>query len=780
MATVLRSADAPAVVPPALLELAARTIYFPVRHHSPNCARLVRDFIRHERPAAVLIEGPSDFNKRLAELRLPHQLPIAIYSYVHLSDGSRRGAFYPFCEYSPEQQAVLAAAEVGAVTRFIDLPWAELAAERDAAVNRYSDAELRFGRYVRTVCRRLGVEDFDAAWDVMIEQDGALSLEEYFARCHHYCCQTRALQDEISPSDERREACMARFVAAAEAEFPEGRILVVTGGFHSPAIQRRVTDGDFRSPPSSPDAPTVTDRGIALTPYSYERLDSLRGYEAGMPNPGFYHQVWRNRAAGDAVSHHPLLVQLVDRLRKRGQTCSTADLIAVETMARALATLRGREEVWRNDLLDAVTGSLVKEELDRRNSPFLAAVHDVLRGGERGRLAAGAALPPLVLDLQNELHRLQLEPQPAPRDVTLELESPGDLEKSRVLHRLRLLSITGFERVDGTDIAGRENLTRWFEVWSLRWRPELEAASIEAARYGSSLREGANARLLERAQAIERDAEQAALVLLDAALAGGDLPPLLLNELAGLIATDNDFLAVSAALGHLLFLFQFDEVLGTGGHPALGELLAGASARGVWLLEQLGQVTGQERKMLVALKTLLDVFERAQGPLELDREEFVAVLQRVQDDTLQSAVMRGAAAGALANLGAVEAERIRADLRLFADPTQLGDYLSGLFFLARELAQRDPELVRGIDDLLVQWSADEFVAALPSFRLAFTYFTPREKHHLLTTLFKALGLGPAQPLARLEVDPQAAAAALAAESRVFGIVNRFGLRGGDA
>ena len=29
-------------------------------------------------------------------------------------------------------------------------------------------------------------------------------------------------------------------------------------------------------------------QGIALTPYSYERLDSLTGYEAGMPNPGFY------------------------------------------------------------------------------------------------------------------------------------------------------------------------------------------------------------------------------------------------------------------------------------------------------------------------------------------------------------------------------------------------------------------------------------------------------------------------------------------------------------
>lgn len=86
-----------------LLDLNQPIIFVPVRHHSPACARLVRDLALRLRPTAVLIEGPADFNERLDKLRLPHTLPIAIYSYVQSqADGQRRGAFYPFCEHSPE------------------------------------------------------------------------------------------------------------------------------------------------------------------------------------------------------------------------------------------------------------------------------------------------------------------------------------------------------------------------------------------------------------------------------------------------------------------------------------------------------------------------------------------------------------------------------------------------------------------------------------------------------------------------------------------------------
>src|SRR5262245_49835124 len=109
---------------PAILDLSAPVVLFPVRHHSPACARALRRLALDLGPSMILIEGPSDFNDRLHELHLRHELPIAIYSFVRLPDGTRRGAFYPFCVYSPEWQALQVAREIGAEARFIDLPWA--------------------------------------------------------------------------------------------------------------------------------------------------------------------------------------------------------------------------------------------------------------------------------------------------------------------------------------------------------------------------------------------------------------------------------------------------------------------------------------------------------------------------------------------------------------------------------------------------------------------------------------------------------------------------------
>ena len=111
--------------------------------------------------------------------------------------------------------------------------------------------------------------------------------------------------------------------------------------------------------------PTAADRGIALTPYSYERLDGLKGYESGMPNPGFYHQAWEDGTSGQDRTHRQLLSRVAKILRERGQPISAADLIAVETTARGLAALRGHAIVWRRDLVDGIAAALVKDESGR-------------------------------------------------------------------------------------------------------------------------------------------------------------------------------------------------------------------------------------------------------------------------------------------------------------------------------------------------------------------------------------------------------------------------------
>src|SRR5437879_527772 len=101
------------------IDLAARVVYFPVRHHSPACAWHVRRLIRELRPKHVLIEGPRDATPLIPFLTHERtRMPVAIYTtYVQRRGDdlpARHAAYYPLCDYSPELAAIRAAAETGA------------------------------------------------------------------------------------------------------------------------------------------------------------------------------------------------------------------------------------------------------------------------------------------------------------------------------------------------------------------------------------------------------------------------------------------------------------------------------------------------------------------------------------------------------------------------------------------------------------------------------------------------------------------------------------------
>lgn len=201
-----------------------------VRHHSPACARLVRETIERLRPAHVLVEGPADFTGRLDELLLGHEPPVAIFSYHR--DGDRVGRCWtPFCGYSPEWIALHAGRAVGADVRFIDLPaWHPAFADRD---NRYADAEKRYAEATGRLLREFAVDNTDILWDHLFEigDEGGLAerLDAYFDLIRG--------EADAGADDAAREAYMARWIRAAEAAADGRPVVVVTGGFHTPALR---------------------------------------------------------------------------------------------------------------------------------------------------------------------------------------------------------------------------------------------------------------------------------------------------------------------------------------------------------------------------------------------------------------------------------------------------------------------------------------------------------------------------------------------------------------
>ncbi|ASV09517.1 hypothetical protein B2G50_14190 [Leptospira interrogans serovar Canicola] len=108
--------------------------FFPIRHHSVSASLALQKYINDLRPSIILMEGPYDFNPKLEELILPHTLPIAIYSVIRDEQGISKGAYYPFCNYSPEWIALQTAKSLKIPARFIDLPWADLCSIKSLSV----------------------------------------------------------------------------------------------------------------------------------------------------------------------------------------------------------------------------------------------------------------------------------------------------------------------------------------------------------------------------------------------------------------------------------------------------------------------------------------------------------------------------------------------------------------------------------------------------------------------------------------------------------------------
>ncbi len=737
-----------------------------VRHHSPACARLVRETIAAHRPAHVLIEGPADFSGRIGELLLGHTPPVAIFSYVR--DHTRtRLSWAPFCDYSPEWIALTDGHAAGAEVRFIDLPgWRATETE-----NVYADAERRYAEASERLCAAFAVDNTDVLWDHLVEAHPRDGLAE---RLTTYFDLVRGEAD-AGAEDTAREEYMARWIAAAAAR-DDGPVVAVVGGFHRPALLARLaTAGAGPEWPEVPAIPEDTEVGSYLVPYSNRRLDAFTGYASGMPSPGYYQRLWES---GPKEAATGLVADVVTRLRARRQTVSTADLISAKALAEGLAALRGHPHPARTDVLDGLVSALVSDALEQplpwsARGPLAAGAHPVvvemvaaLTGDRTGRLHPDTPAPPLVGAVAEELATLGLD---GDRDVRLDLTDSVDLRRSRVLHRLRVLGIPGVTRKSGPS-AGRDATAA--ERWQLTTSDRREAALIEAAARGGTLPDAAAATLA--AQAASRD-EVGALagLLYDAALCGlADLAGDLTTRVAAGVRSARELAPLGAALRVALGLWRHDRLLGTAGSPLLGTVVTTATTRALWLAEGVrGGDAPAEPARLRALAAVRDAVRDGGAALDLDREVAVGVGGRLFANQDAPPDLRGAGLGLCWALG----EPVTAADAVPRSPSVLGDWLAGLFAVAREEVLDDDGLTSVLDGLVSALSAHDFLIALPALRQAFEFFPPAERERFATALVARRGGGSARALLRVRADPVLVASGAAIEEAIDEMLTRAGL-----
>jgi hypothetical protein len=740
-----------------------------VRHHSPACARLVRETIAAHRPAHVLIEGPADFSDRIGELLLGHTPPVAIFSYVRGAGGTRL-SWAPFCDYSPEWIALTEGRAAGAEVRFIDLPaWRATDTE-----NVYADAERRYADATEQLCRALSVDNVDVLWDHLVEAHPYDGLAE---RLTAYFDLVRGEAD-AGAEDTAREEYMARWVAAAAAR-DDGPVVVVVGGFHRPALVARLaTATEDPEWPPVPDVPEGTEVGSYLVPYSNRKLDAFTGYASGMPSPGYYQRLWES---GPKEAATGLVADVVTRLRARRQAVSTAHLISAKALSEGLAALRGHPHPARTDVLDGLVSALVSDALDQplpwsARGPLRPGAHPVvvemvaaLTGDRTGRLHQDTPAPPLVGAVAAELAALGLD---GDRDVRLDLTDATDLRRSRVLHRLRVLWIPGVERRSGPS-AGRDATSA--ERWQLTTAEQREPALIEAAALGGTLSDAAAATLATRA-GHRHEVGALAGLLYDAALCGlADLAGDLTTRVAAGVRSARELGPLGAALRVALGLWRHDRLLGTAGSALLGTVVTTATTRALWLAEGIhGGAVPAEPARLRALAAVRDAVRDGGAALDLDAEIAIGVGGRLAANQDVPPDLRGAGLGLCWALGAPVAPSHAVPRA----PGVLGDWLAGLFAVAREEVLDDDGLTSVLDELVSALTAHDFLVALPALRQAFEFFPPAERERFATALVaRRGGAGSGRGLLRVRADPVLVAGGAAIEEAVDEMLTRAGLAG---
>lgn len=738
----------------------------------------------------MFIEGPASFTPLIPLLlHRDAKAPFAIYtSFAEaaataepLADArtrslppSRRAAYYPFCDYSPELVALRVGQSLGAKLRFIDLDYpaqvrAEQAAEQAFDATRVesllSEQHLARSRYLQALARRAGCRDHNDLWDHCFETrladpaDGHRFIRDVAAWC--YYARMEATEDSLRADGTlAREAAMA---VAIRKELARGvkSLVVVTGGFHTVALPALVHAKQLPRLPRDERPPAET--LACLVRYSFEQLDALNGYAAGMPSPFYYDQLWQAAQAGEAEPFAGLaarmLVELsqLTRRKKMAVALSPADAIAALQQARRLAQLRGHPGPTREDLLDGIRSCFVKGALDAEGTIVLGLAQHALGGTRIGEVPAAAGSPPLVNDFRARAKRLRLKlGDSIRRKLSLDLyRQAPHREASRFLHSLALLEVPFATLVAGPDFVRGTGLERLHEHWDYQWFPQTESQLVEAGVFGATVEEAATNRLLHAIAGLEangrgRSAGEAVGLLVQACRLGlhrhaGRLVTLIAQQ----VAEDPAFASLTGALSQLMLLWESREPLEAHRLVEIPRLARAAFERACYLLHQLaGTPEDAADETLAALAHLRELLASSLAAEDaLDTGLFWEPLARLAEQSHGPALLLGGVNGLLAaNDRLPEAELLRRvagalDAATVEASGRIG-FLIGLLRTCRELAWRQPALADAVDRLLAAWSDEDFIAKLPHLRLAFASLTPRETDQVARVVAQLQGGEP--------------------------------------
>ncbi|WP_433525158.1 DUF5682 family protein [Nocardia pseudovaccinii] len=756
------------------------TRVFGIRHHGPGSARSLRTALEQFRPDAILIEGPADADPLTGYVAAEGMSPpVAMLAYV--PDQPAKAAFWPYAVFSPEWQALRYAAEHAVPARFCDLPATTVLATEDepgdridplaelAAAAGYDDAERWWDAVVESVADADAFEAITEAMGALREaaERGMFAIEPATntaespspGRQPHEIPgipaggapsskalepddQTRlAAHDESANSptgdtvDEaitfedverqhigidahtlRREAYMRQTMRKALKEGAR-RLAVVCGAWHAPALAGKLG-------PATADAKLLkglpkVKATVTWVPWTHSRLATTSGYGAGITSPGWYHHLFTE-------TEQPIarwLTKVAGVLRTHDLPVSSAHIIESVRLADTLAVLRARPLAGLSEVTEAVRSVMCAGD----ETMVRLVASELVVGEALGAVPDGTPTVPLDADLRARIRTLRLKQEALSRNLDLDLRKEREVERSRLLHRLRVLGIDW-----GTPTTGEVRSTGTFrESWTLRWRPEFAVSIIEASRWGTTIRTAAAAKILDTAGREGSTVGDLTAALEVALLADlGDATNGLIARLESAAALDHDVTHLLAALPGLTRTLRYGDVRGTD-TKALAHVADGLLVRICAGLP--GAVTGLDTDAAEQLRTQLDAAHTAIHTRDnaWATGEWLAALHRLADRDDVHGALVGRAVRLLADAGRIDesdsARRLSAALSIGNTAAAKAAWIDGFLGGRGLLLVHDRELLRLIDDWLRSLGDDMFVEILPLLRRTFGAFESGER-----------------------------------------------------
>ncbi len=766
----------------------------PVRHHSPACAAHLERLIAEVQPAAVLVEGPCDFDPLIASLCDSRtRPPVAIVSLREAGERQRlrrAASYFPFCAHSPEFVALHAASAAGIPARFIDLPstareWRSEGEERPDRSLLGSEQGFNAGDYVTALAHELGCRDGNEVWDQLFETRLAdADWQGFFADVAQYCACIRGasdLADMAADGTLAREEQMRRIITATRTEVT-GPVIAIVGGFHAEAV--------FAADHAKPLAAKAGAGRSYLIRYGMRQLDALRGYGAGLPLPGYYQRVWEARGDGLASLATDLVTGFAAHLRiGKGETPPFPVIANAIEQAERLASLRGRPFPTRDDLIDAVRSAFVKDEIPAGGAPVLTELLTWLTGTALGEVPPGTGSPPLVEAVRAQAKALGFSTDDGERR-TRELDiyrKARHRAASRFAHAMALIGTAFAERTGGPDFRNDVGLDRLHEVWAVCWSPLVEARLIELSEAADTLPEALAYVLAEKIAALsEQGKGRNALAAIDlfaaACRAGlGREAEAILALVEEQVIEDPELPSVIAALADLILLRRGRETLGIENVAPIDRLTQTAWRRMVLLLPELAdrgeeQVTGAVQA-LADLRGVVELAKSSAAPVDLALVDtaIAELLERALDPTIEGAVTAFALMAGQIGPVALEA-RLRGELASgYVDPRARLAFLGGIITIARELLWTLPAILETLDAVIAGLDEAEFVELLPYLRLALMPLDPREIDRLAEDVAARAGWAPGAVRVDIGVSQIELAENLALDRKLADILARDGV-----